>query len=93
MLFLLDANYFLRKFMSRRGPVRCIRSDNGTNFTCGHRELNSSIDKWNSECESWLTQKGITWKFQPPASSHVGGVWERELKTIRNILDALLNEP
>ena len=38
-----------------------------------------------------MTQKGITWKFQLPAASHFG-VSQREIRTIRNVLDGLLNE-
>ncbi|XP_070208380.1 uncharacterized protein [Littorina saxatilis] len=29
-------------------------------------------------------------KFNPPAASHMGGVWERQIRTIRSILNGLL---
>ena len=33
----------------------------------------------------------VEWKFNPPHSSHMGGVWERMIKTARDILDTLLS--
>ena len=38
----------------------------------------------NEQDADWI------WKFNPPASSHMGGVWERHIRSIRNILAALL---
>jgi hypothetical protein len=35
---------------------------------------------------------GITWKFNPPGASHHGGVWERLIRSVRKILQALLRE-
>ena len=32
----------------------------------------------------------ITWNKNPPATSHMGGVWERQILTARTILDDLL---
>ena len=34
----------------------------------------------------------ITWEKNPPYSSHVGGVWEQMIKSVRNVLNALLKE-
>ena len=95
VLFSLDTDSFLSalsRFMLRRGPIKIIRSDNGTNFTSGNRELNTHLAAWNVQCESWLTRKGIEWKFQPPGASHFGGVWERLIRIVRNVLDAILSE-
>ena len=35
--------------------------------------------------------KSIEWKFQPSSASHFGGVFEREVRTIRKVLNSLLN--
>ena len=92
----LDTSSFidaLRRFVSRRGHPELIRSDNGTNFVGGERELKESIQAWNQgKINDYLCQKGITWKFNPPLSSHMGGIWERQIRTIRRILKVLLKE-
>ena len=57
----------LRRFIARRGQVKEIRSDNGTNFTGGERELRESINAWNlNKIHEALLQKGIKWNFNPP---------------------------
>ena len=37
----------LRRFISRRGMPKMIRSDNGTNLTGGEREIREAINSWN----------------------------------------------
>ena len=80
----------LRRFLCRRGHVRTLRADNGTNFVGAENEfLNlQKIDDFlvNHGCEL------ITWKHNPPLSSHRGGIWERAICSIRSILDGLLSE-
>ena len=39
---------------------------------------------------SYLAEQGCEWLFNPPHSSHFGGVWERQIGTIRRVLDAML---
>ena len=34
----------------------------------------------------------IRWKPNPPAASHMGGVWERQIRTVRTILTSLMKE-
>ena len=83
----------LRRFIARHGPVREIRSDNGTNFVGAERELREAIKEMNhDEITEKLRQQQIDWKFNPPAASHMGGVWERHIRTVRRILATLLRE-
>ena len=50
----------LRRFVARRGPVRHIYSDNGTNFVGSERVLKDSIAAWNQQQISQdLRQKEI----------------------------------
>lgn len=35
---------------------------------------------------------GIEWIFDPPASSHMGGVWERQITSVRKILAGIHHE-
>lgn len=92
----LDTDSFLhtlRRFIARRGQVREIRSDNGTNFVGARRELREAINEMDQkEVTEKLRQQNIAWKFNPPAASHMGGVWERQIRTARRILDTLLRE-
>ena len=92
----LDTSSFimaLRRFCARRGQVSEIRSDNGTNFVGGERELRESIQSWNHiQIQNHLLQKNIKWIFNPPGASHFGGVWERQIRTIRKILLAVCRE-
>ena len=66
----------LGRFKARRGQVKEIRSDSGTNFTAGERELRRSIRVWNQErIHESLLQKDIKWTINPPYGLHHGGVW------------------
>lgn len=72
----------LRRFITRHGPVHEIRSDNGTNFVGAKRELSQAVNKMDhKEITEKLCQQQIDWKFNPPAASHMGGVWERQIRT------------
>lgn len=90
----LDTDSFiqaLRRFIARRGQVLEIRSDNGTNFVGGRRELQDALENWNhNQINSFLLQKGIRWTFNPPAGSHFGGIWERIIRSVRKILSSIL---
>lgn len=80
----------LRRFVCRRGAVRTLVSDNGTNFVGACRELRKEIDKWNNQTiVKWLQQKNIAWKFNPPAASNFGGVWERLIRSVRKVFRSL----
>ena len=76
----LDTSSFInafRRFIARRGSPRVIRSDNGTNLTSGEKELREAIGGWSkSKIGEFLLQKEVRWVFNPPAASHMGGIWE-----------------
>ena len=66
----------IRRFLARRGQVKEMYSDNGTNFRSADSELKKSIKEWNtSEITKKLQQKGVQWLFNPPAGSHHGVSW------------------
>ena len=61
----LDTDSFincLRRFIRRRGPVKLIRSDNGTNFAAGNEELrkNSIISCNQSQINDKCRQRGMS---------------------------------
>ena len=80
----------LHKMMARRGQPRLIYSDNGTNFVGAVSELKSLVKDLNrsEELKNRLARigEGITWKFQPPASPHWGGVHESLVKSVKKAL-------
>ncbi|XP_068674383.1 uncharacterized protein [Montipora foliosa] len=83
----------LRRFIARRGPVREIRSDNGTNVVGARNELLQAIEEMDhEEIHAKLKKKNIDWIFNSPAASHMGGVWERQIKTTRKVLAGLMAE-
>ena len=93
----LDTDSFLnafRRFTSRRGPVRQLRSDQGTNFVGARRELLEALNEMDQEkIKSSLLKEQcdwITFKMNVPSASHMGGVWERQIRTVRNVLSSLL---
>ena len=92
----LDTNSFLgalTRFISRRGKPSKVFSDNGTNLTSGEKELNSSISSWNqAQIHDNLLQQNIEWHFIPPLASHMGGVWERIVRCVKNVLKSLVKE-
>ena len=83
----------LHRFIARHGPVREIRCDNGTNFVRAERELREALEEMNhDELTEKLRQQQTDRKFNPPAASHMGGVWERQIRTVQRILATLLHE-
>ena len=59
-----------------------IRSDCGTNFTKADKELKEAIEEWNQQrIDGFCAQRG-----------HMGVAWERMIRSVRQILEALLKE-
>ena len=66
-----------RRLIALRGPVRQLRCDQGTNFI---------------GAKSSLSKMGCDMVFNPPASSHRGGVYERMIGVARRIIEGILLE-
>lgn len=70
----------IRRFVARRGPIKVMRSDNGTNFVRAERELREDVQSLNNtQIQTTLLSKGICWLLNPPSGSYHGGVWERQI--------------
>ena len=83
----------LQRFMARRGKPKLMRSDNGKNFVGADRELRRSVQQLNSQrLRQRLLDLGIEWRFNPPSASHMGGVWERQIRTVRRVMAGLTRE-
>ena len=72
------------RMTARRGWPHKILSDNGTNFVSASRELRdlvSAIDQDN--IQRMTSNKGVSWKWNPPAAPHFGGVFESMIKSAK----------
>ncbi|XP_061919406.1 uncharacterized protein LOC133660184 isoform X2 [Entelurus aequoreus] len=75
----------IRRFVCRRGQVKHIRSDNGTNLVGAQAELKKALSSLDDrKIQGSLLSEGIQWTFNPPAASHHGGVWERLISLPRS---------
>jgi hypothetical protein len=55
--------------------------------------LKENLDKLNlQKISSKLLEMDCEFNFNPPSSSHMGGVWERQIRTVRNVLNGILTE-
>ena len=92
--YTLDRDSFLHaldRFIARRGEPKEIWSDNGTNFVGAHQELKRAVQEWNqNRISTRLLKKEIDCYFSPPAASHMGGVWERQIRIIRKVLMSVI---
>lgn len=83
----------LRRFFALRGPASLLRFDRGTNFVGGKSELDDAMREMDQcRLEKYVKDQGCEWLFNPPHASHIGGVWERQIGTIRRVLDAMFLE-
>ena len=83
--------------------AKLMWSDNGTNFVSTLRELRdlvSAVDQ--DKIQGMTSNKGVSWKWNPPAVPHISGVFEsiiksakwandEELETIFTEVESLLN--
>lgn len=77
----------LENCFARRGTPLQIISDRGTNFVGASKELKEAlalIDDHKLAME--FTSPSTSWKFNPPASPHMGGAWERMIQTVKKVL-------
>lgn len=85
----IDADSFLmalRRFIACRGTPAELYSDQGTNFKGGERELREAFAAMSAELQMLLAPHKIHFHFNPPASPHFGGVWEREIRSVKTAL-------
>jgi len=87
----------LKRFVSRRGKCDSILSDNGKNFL-GAKNVMQRIGEFLSHPETqakvtdFASNQGIAWKFIPPHSPHMGGLWEANVKSVKTHLRIVIND-
>ncbi len=81
----------LRCFLAIRGAVRHIRSDQGSNFVGAKNEMERALKDMNKErVAAYLAERQCDFYMNAPGSSHAGGVWERQIRTVRSVLNSVL---
>ena len=73
-----------------------LRSDQGANFIGTESELKKAVEEIDqSKVRHFLEGKGCdfpTTKMNSPSASHAGGVWERQIRSVRRVLNALVEQ-
>ena len=76
-----------RRFCSRRGQPKTVRSDRGTNLVGACTELAREMKRLDkNKVIGTARRMEVEWSFNPPMASHHGEVWERMIRTIRKVL-------
>ena len=94
---LLETDAFIKSlplFICRRGPIRQLRSDRGTNFVGAKHELRAALAEIDHErIKAELIQENCDWfifAMNVPSSSHMGGVWDLLIHTVRSVMSLFL---
>ena len=81
----------LRRFTNRRGCPKKMYSDNGSNFVGTSTELKEFINGIDHNAiNDFATGLHIDWQFNPPKAPHMGGAWERLVRSVKEILFGVL---
>lgn len=76
----------LRSFASRRGMPKKFYSDNGRTYCGAKSELNELAQfllKNKDNLESEFANQNFDWKFLPPYSPNMAGIWEAGIKSAK----------
>lgn len=73
----------IRRFVARRGPPAEIYSDNATCFLGASNQLKREITERSETLASTFTNTQTRWRFIPPGTPHMGGAWERLVRSVK----------
>lgn len=83
----------IRNFVARRGAPQEFFSDNGTNFIGAERELREAFQEVDTnELIRCFTTSRMKWNFNPPSAPHMGGAWERLVRSVKSVLYKIMPE-
>lgn len=80
----------VRRFVARRGSPAEFYTDNATCFQGASRELQEEI---GNKLSTTFTSAHTKWRFIPPATPHMGGVWERLVRSVKVAAGTILEAP
>ena len=94
----LDSDSFiqaLRQVITLRGNIKVLHSDNGTNFIGCANELKKAFKEMDYDrIQSFMESLGgdlIRWIRNPSAASHMGDIWESQIRSAHVVLSSLLS--
>ncbi|XP_062542031.1 uncharacterized protein LOC134210021 [Armigeres subalbatus] len=79
----------VRRFIGRRGAPVEIRSDRGTNFVGANNDLRKEMAAMDRQLAETFTNTNTRWVFNPPAAPHMGGAWERLVRSVKTAMAAI----
>lgn len=81
----------IRRFVSRRGAPAEIYTDNGTNFQGAEHQLRDQLEEIRDDLAETFTNTETKWVFIPPSAPHMGGAWERMVRSIKIAMETAYN--
>lgn len=83
-----------KRFTARRGIPAIMYSDCGSNFVGAEEEIAPIVQSttYNLDVSNKLATIGTTWKFNPPAAPHQGGLWEAGVKAVKYHLRRVIGQ-
>ena len=79
--------------MARRGNCHTLISNNGTNFVGAARQFKDCLIEWDRDTMSERLALGRNiWKFNPPGAPHIGGSWERLVRSCKKAMFEILGK-
>ena len=84
-----------KRFSARRGISTFLYSDCGTNFVGADgqlRTLSDEVSAFLSTISCYLADNGTTWRFNPPAAPHFGGLWEAAVRCVKHHLRRVVGD-
>lgn len=82
-------------FIARRGIPIILYSDNGTNFIGAVKEIDTLFNQMVSQNNAFtrlLASRNIQFKNMPPRASHMAGIWERQVASVKYHLRRVLGD-
>ncbi|XP_062542159.1 uncharacterized protein LOC134210151 [Armigeres subalbatus] len=83
----------VQRFVSRRGLPKEFWIDNATCFHGTNNELKTLSEATKRAMAEKFTTAQTSWKFIPPATPHMGGVWERLVRSVKTAIGAITEGP
>ncbi|XP_062535376.1 uncharacterized protein LOC134204589 [Armigeres subalbatus] len=84
----------VRRFVSRRGSPAEFYTDNGTCFQGASNQLEKEkVEARNQVLATTFTTASTQWRFIPPAAPHMGGAWERLVKSVKVAMSSVAEAP